>query len=425
MAKAPSENTLQVWSNELLIRCRDFGREEALRLPFQKPLIPQLANGELLLQYEAYRKAQKKLPHFYKEGQILFPDLTAVEQSSSEWTARYKRKIAPHFDLLIDASAGLGVDAWYLSNGQIETWAYEPNETRAAVLNRNFSALGHIHFKVINSPFQPFQLPFIPPEFSQPLLFVDPDRRPNADSRAVNFQNYEPDLKACWQWCAEKKWPLLAKLSPMEDVKNLLKLLPDATSVHTVSVHMEVKEVLVLWDFSRPWKKTKFWAVEIRHEGVFREIALPDEDSLSSNFTDEEKVIKFILDPWPAIRKDFQDSALMKQLGFAPLATGTQLYVAAKLPDAFPGRVFEVKDEIESINSFISKSKNLKINTILRNFPETAERFSQKAGWHSGGNLFFIGIVNSEHKKQAWVCEKVEIPMPKILWISLLENEQV
>lgn len=60
-------------------------------------------------------KARTKLPLWYAEPGLLYPQSLSLEQCSSQATALYKQCFVRSGDRVADLTGGLGVDSWSLS----------------------------------------------------------------------------------------------------------------------------------------------------------------------------------------------------------------------------------------------------------------------------------------------------------------------
>ena len=58
---------------------------------------PELDKNYILSQINGLQKAQKKLPEFYKNKQIVYPVSLSIEQCSSEQTAIFKSTVVSFF----------------------------------------------------------------------------------------------------------------------------------------------------------------------------------------------------------------------------------------------------------------------------------------------------------------------------------------
>ena len=77
---------------------------------------------------------------------LVYPPPIHVEQSSSEWTGRYKAKCKP--EIIIDGTGGFGVDSYFFAKEGIELWYVEANPDLCRITQNNFDILG-IDAKVI------------------------------------------------------------------------------------------------------------------------------------------------------------------------------------------------------------------------------------------------------------------------------------
>ena len=71
----------------------------------KKPIFDTVSNRELVIQMEAKKKSEKKLPTWFTNRKIYYPEKLHIEQTSSEITARYKSKIVAG-TTLVDLSGG-------------------------------------------------------------------------------------------------------------------------------------------------------------------------------------------------------------------------------------------------------------------------------------------------------------------------------
>ena len=82
-------------------------------------------------------------------------------------------------------------------------------------------------------------------------IYLDPARR-KAGQKVFRLEDCEPDLLPLLPLLRAKTQHLLVKLSPLIDLTLLQRQLPGITTLHVVSVHHEVKEVLAEVRFDKP-----------------------------------------------------------------------------------------------------------------------------------------------------------------------------
>ena len=114
--------------------------EDLRHLMLQKEKYAHLPLRDIIEQLSARKKAEKKLPSWYKTSGILYPSVVSIEQSSSEITAKYKASLFGGSSAL-DLTGGFGVDSYYLAQ-KFERFCYvEKNEALAQIARHNFACL--------------------------------------------------------------------------------------------------------------------------------------------------------------------------------------------------------------------------------------------------------------------------------------------
>ena len=103
---------------------------------------------------ECRRKIRAKLPEWYAEPEIIYPDRICAEQSSSSATAEYKALVAkdicsenPSFRMA-DLTGGLGADSMAFSRVASAVMYNEMNPDRAEAAGHNFGVLDSHNIEV-------------------------------------------------------------------------------------------------------------------------------------------------------------------------------------------------------------------------------------------------------------------------------------
>jgi len=211
----------------------------------------------VLKQISGFQAIEHKIPSWYAQADLLFPQSLSLEQCSSEATARYKAQIVAGLEgvsSLADLTGGFGVDCAFMAHGLPAVLYVERQEALCAVAGHNFNVLGLSQIEVMqgdglnilngfaeaslqNAAF--FKKPF-------DLIFLDPARRDHKGGKVVALSDCEPDLTQIKSVLLASARYVLVKLSPMLDISLALKSLPETISVHVVSVDGECKELLFL-----------------------------------------------------------------------------------------------------------------------------------------------------------------------------------
>ena len=118
-------------------------------LALQASKYPEVDMPFVLEQIQGWQTARHKLPGWAMEG-VLFPPHLAMEQCSSEATARYKCGIVERLisaeerqnGMMADLTGGFGVDFSYMARGFGKAVYVERQERLCAVARHNFDCLG-------------------------------------------------------------------------------------------------------------------------------------------------------------------------------------------------------------------------------------------------------------------------------------------
>lgn len=383
-----------------LLFCKNLSEAESAKLPFRKPVFPDASNAWLVEQAGLYRMARTKIPDWWHRGDLVFPDKIALEQASSDVLARWKATLLPeNTERLVDVSAGLGVDAFFMGASIPMLILFEPGHIRAAALRYNFHRIRQAPFEVRELRFSVGQLGDIPFSQKRTVVYADPDRRSEDGLRVEGWQESKPSVKEVYTQLQSHDAFLMVKFSPMDDPEQIIRSLPGAGAVYVVSIHNEVKEVLIYWDFRLQKERPPFYAVDFHRQGGFSQVLLPSESEHPVQF---EKPVEgaFLLDPWAAIRKGNRSVFLALEKGWGILSVEARLFLQMELPSNFPGRVFRIERVVDSLSAFAQVFHEKRIHVVSRNFPQSAEDIQKKYRWIPGGDLFLFCYQDpSGHKK--------------------------
>lgn len=352
--------------------CRRLEQEEAGRLPFRKTLFEGISNAWLAEQAALQRLAVSKLPEWAAIDNIVYPDRQALEQCTSTLAANWKKSILPPcIRVLADASAGLGVDAFTLGARAEKSILFEPDANRAAALRYNSPALQRADAEVKEHALSEEELKKLAEGGSGFLLYADPDRRREDGKRKVHWTECMPDVRMFHRMLKDTACRLLVKFSPMDEPEEIAEALPGVSAVYIVSVHNEVKEVLMLWDFSSPGE-TRFQAVELRRSGEVQCISIPVQLE-GRPVMGEVRAGHFLLDPLASLRKGRFAVCLAEEQGWKLLSARARLFVSENQPVSFPGRVFEMLGTYSSASAFRSAFSRNSCHLVCRDIVLSAE----------------------------------------------------
>jgi 16S rRNA G966 N2-methylase RsmD len=353
-------------------------------------------------QIQARQKAKQKLPSWADHHDLIFPTSLSLEQASSEETARFKSGILTKRKTMIDLTGGFGVDTFYLAENFEKAVYCERNPELSAIVEFNFNLLQPGKFEF----FQGDSLEFLSKsDKTFDLIFVDPARRGNHNQKLYKLADCEPDIVSHWELLKTKAHSILVKASPMLDIKQAINEIPDIQQVWVVSVKNEVKEILLYWQEGKVSKERIVHAIDLQSGGTKGfSFTYEEEESSESIFGEMEK---YLIEPYSPILKAGAFRSFGKKFGLKKMHPNSHVYTCEDLPDAIPGRIFEV---IQEINNPKKELKQLfpagKVNVITRNYALSADELKKKYRLKDGGDKFLIGTKVGE-KFRLFCCHLI------------------
>jgi hypothetical protein len=352
-------------------------------------------------QISSRQKAAKKLPEWVANTALIFPASIALEQSSSEETARFKAAFL-YGEAMIDLTGGFGVDCFYLSEHFKNAIYCEQNEELAAIAKHNFNVLAPGKFEVVSGDgldfLQKTKLHF-------GLIYADPARRGSGNQKLYKLQDCQPDVVGAWELMKGKSNRILLKVSPMLDISKAWNELPDIQKITVVSVKNEVKELLLSWEKGKEMAPKRIEAVDLGSDLQAFDFSPSEEESAASVLGEAEK---YLFEPLSGILKAGAFKLFGERFGLKKLEKNSHLYTGSAVPDKIPGRIFEVIREISLKKQEISAHfPTGKINVICRNYIIGAEELKKKLGLKDGGEDFLVGTKSGSGYKVFW-CKRIK-----------------
>ncbi|MBO7492461.1 MAG: SAM-dependent methyltransferase [Bacteroidales bacterium] len=353
-----------------------------------------------LQQIKGRQKAQEKLPDFFACQEIVYPPTVNMEQCSSTLTAQYKASLVAGVTFA-DLSGGFGVDTFQLSTRFSHGFYVEPNESLAQMVQHNMGVMGIHNVEMLTETMERA----LPAIGTVDWLYVDPSRRDTHGQRVVGLAQCVPDVVANKAPLLEKASKgIMLKLSPMLDIREALRLLPETTAVHVVAVHGECKELLFL--LAKEAQPLTYTAVNMGKSETQCFCFTPEEEAQAVP-TWAGKVGEYLYEPNAAIMKAGGYKILTSRYPVCKLGPSTHLYTADEMLQSFPGRCFRVlitmpfhKSAIRGLTAELGKA-----NVAVRNFPLTADELRNRLKIRDGGNTFIIGTTIGKEEKVLVVAE--------------------
>ncbi len=352
----------------------------------------------------ARRQIREKLPAWYANEDVLFPSRLAAEQCSSEPTARYKQRLL-HGNRLCDLTGGLGVDSFYFAEKAREVIYIERFPAYCEAARTNFAALGAHNIDVRNTDAREALA-----TLETDTFYIDPARRAEGNRRVFALADCEPDILQLKPLLLERAKRVIIKISPMADLEETRRLLPETREIHVVATKNECKELLfVLEQPEGTPGEPLIHAVNLQ----------PDTETVPFVFTPSEEREaspllasapgEYLYEPHAALLKSGAFKLTARRYGTAKLHRHSHLYTSDTHCPHFPGRTFR----IERVLPFSGKLLRTlaadypKANIATRNFPLTVAELRKRTGIKEGGDTYLFATTTGDEKKILIATHKI------------------
>ena len=378
---------------------RDNAQSDIVRISLSKSPFPNISPKELAQQVDGRKRIENKLPLWYNTSGIYYPEKLALEQCSSETTARYKSGLIVG-NSVVDLTGGFGVDAAFFSLKAQNVIHCELNKELSNISRQNAETLGlkvnHFHGDGIEKL-----------RLSNDLydtIYIDPSRR--ISSRKVYLlKDCEPDIVKEKELLFQKCKRLIIKTAPLLDLQSTIKELGSVSEIHILSIKNECKEVLYLIDEGSDETDPPISCVALSKEHtktfIFR---ASNETTLVLN--EYSQPMKYLYEPDVALLKAGCFKLITKEFNVKKLQKHTHLYTSDALHANFIGRKFKVLDSWD-YGSFLKQQSFKKANIICRNFPEDPEKIRKKLRIKDGGTDYLLFCTGPDNELLVIHCERL------------------
>ncbi|MDD7318432.1 MAG: SAM-dependent methyltransferase [Prevotella sp.] len=379
-----------------------------------------------LKQIAGWQAARRKLPSWAEREGIVYPHHLAMEQCSSEHTARYKAQVAARIlgegtkgGTMYDLTGGLGVDFSFLSPLFDRAVYVEQQQELAEVARHNFGVLGLENVEVRCGT----AAETLHSIDHATMIFIDPARRDANGGRTFALSDCTPDVLSMKEELLRKTDMLMIKLSPMLDWHEVARQLGCVREMHIISVRNECKEVMpVVVAASRRGDDRDVADVAAQGIKVFcindgqdfsfvPSVCAGGSDVMGKRVNEEGgngEEGGFLLVPNSSIMKAGCFDEVAMRYGIRQVSANSHLFVSSHFIDDFPGRAFKIsaissmnKRELRQTLGSITKA-----NIAVRNFPMTAEQLRKRLRLSDGGEHYIFATTNSGGEHVLFVCKK-------------------
>jgi hypothetical protein len=369
------------------------------KLALQKNKFPATDWLTILNQIEAKQKSINKLPTWFKNSNVYYPNKISVEQTSSEKTAAYKSELIGG-DKLIDLTGGFGVDDFYFSKKINQVIHCEINPELSEIVEHNFEQLNVKNISCLSG--DSFEiLAKLNEKFD--WIYIDPSRRNDAKGKVFMLKDCLPNVPELLDFYFEFTNNIMLKTAPILDITAGLSELKNVKAIHVVALENEVKELL--WILEKKFSEK----IEIITCNLTKDTASAFAFELgNSSISNYSLPKKYIYEPNAAIMKSGGFDEITAIFEVEKLHQHSHLYTSETLID-FPGRVFEIENCYEynkpNMKSFL---ENKKANITTRNFPETVENIRKKWKIKDGGTVYCLFTTDANNNKIVLLCNKLK-----------------
>lgn len=349
--------------------------------------------GFAITQIESRRKCRKKLRNFIASPYFLFPDSLASEQATDELVARFHAALVGSGNKVLDMTAGLGIDAMTIAKEGNAVTACEMIPNKASVLRHNAQLLGLRDFTVENCNC----IDFIESTTNRyDVIFIDPARRKSDTSRAYSFRDCEPDILGIIDRVLKMCSRLIIKSSPLLDITQILREIPNTERIYIVSLNGECKEVLVVVGENAEFQGVEIVAIKNSDDNVDSRRLFFSSEEMTDNtapIANENDIVvgKYLYEPDAALMKLNASGALCRKYpGMKKLGGNTSLYISSSCHEDFPGRIVNIMECVDKRE--LKRLKGSRLNVTVRNYPVPAEALRKKYGIKEGKDTFLYAF---------------------------------
>lgn len=340
----------------------------------------------------ARRQIKEKLPSWYANPDLVFPSRISTEQCSSEITARYKQQMISG-PRLCDLTGGLGIDAFYFSQKAKEVIYIERFSEYCNAAAINFKALGANNIQIMSGDSQE-----IAGTIESDTFYIDPARRSESNKRVFALADCEPDIVQLKPLLLGHAKRLIVKISPMADIAETLRLLPETEEIHILAVKNECKELLFVLGGTWSRQEPAIHAVNFNTEDISQTFIFRLNEEKNTSLQTTTIIGKYLYEPNAAILKSGAFKLIASRLGVKKLHRHSHLYTSELSVNDFPGRSFIV-DEVYKFSGKLLKQLSGSIpqaNLTVRNFNLTVAELRKRTGISEGGDIYLFATTTEE-----------------------------
>lgn len=382
--------------------------EDTARLLLSASRYPAIDMTAAVQQIEGLRTAREKWPSLLACEEFVYPPRLNREQASSEITARYKTRIpltpsgSSPILAVADLTGGMGIDTMAFASVAEHVDYVERDPQLCALMGHNLKALG-IENVTVHCADSMEYIRQLPEDFHT-LIYIDPARRSASGRKVAAFEDCEPNILHHQELLLSHCRHLIVKASPMIDIDLASKQLAAVEEVHIVGVKGECKEVLFVCG-GEPEGEPQIVCCNQRITNNRNNLTFTRSEETAAEGRYCQHVGRYLYEPDATLMKGGPFKLIAQRYGVEQLGRNTHLYTAERRIDDFPGRVFEVLQEVKlSRREMATTLPEGRAHVVTRNYPVEAAMLQKQLGLKEGGERFVIAT-SVGSRKSGFLCK--------------------
>ena len=372
-------------------------KKDINNLALKKNPFPDYEWSWILNQIHAKQKAEKKLPTWFLNDDVIFPSTLSIEQTSSEILAKFKSELISG-EKLIDLTGGFGVDDYYFAKRFKKVVHCEFQEDLSAIVQHNFRALNVDNIETISGD----SIPYLKQSTENfDWIYIDPARRDDKKTKVFLLKDCTPNVVELQEFLFEKSDNILIKVAPLLDISSILNELSNVKTIYTIGLQNEVKELLIVLQKAFI-DKPELIAVNISNDETIHQDIFPLNDAADSQLS---LPLNYLYEPFSSYLKIGAYNDIATKFNVTKLHKHSHLYTSNELID-FPGRSFKIEQIVSYNKKDIKFLENTKCNITIRNFPLKVEEIRKKHKIKDGGDLYAFFTTDLNNDKIVVICKK-------------------
>ncbi len=348
-----------------------------------------------ILQIECRRKSRKKLAEELTCPTFFFPTALSAEQCTSDILADFHASLIRPGDTLLDLTCGLGIDVYHAACRASEVTAVDMNPEITEAVIHNAAALGHDNITAVTADCREF---IKNTDKHYDVVFIDPARRGTNGERIYRLADCSPDVTSMLGDIAAVSNRLIVKASPMLDITQVLRELPDTTDIYVTGTSTECKEIVADITFdNRHSSEPVIHVMTPLYDFSFTQ----SEEASATPDYELPAAGEYLYEPGAAVMKAAPFRLLSQRYGLKKLHPNTHLYHSAARITDFPGDTWHI-DRVADFSSHEIKAISRqydRLNIATRNFDMPADTLRKKLKVKDGGTQRLIAATLADNSK--------------------------